>query len=734
MHMSQSLNIKIKPLYVAMQLVLLGSAFVMQQAYAVENSANRSDVIEDSQQLPTIALKADEGAVTEKSGSYTSVSSNTATKLALSSRDTPQTVKVYTRQYLDDRNIKSFQELMNVVTGVTVSRTDERQSYFARGFQIDYYLVDGLPSTLSLAEGDPDLSIYDRVEVVKGANGLMTGAGNPALGLNLIRKHANSKELTGSINTSVGSWNNISSSIDLSAPLNTDGSLRGRTFFKHSDEKSFMDFYSKQRNVFYGALDYDLSDQTSLSLAASYQQLERDGIRWGGLPAFYSDGTRTNFDRGLTVSSDWTYWDVDSKAVFASLKHNLFQDVDLNVAYTYRRDDKQSALLYIAGNVDKVTNKSLGALSVYSSDVRNDENNLDLYISAPFNIANRKQEIVFGGSWNKNEILKNNYGTIQGKNNGTNDLDINVGELDFSNMNTQLLTPVRNPKTLALNETVQTGVYLAGKFHLLDPLKLVTGARLSNWEFNASDSKGNREFNNELTTYVGLIYDVAADHSVYASYTDIFKPQNRRDEGGNYLDPSVGANYETGIKSEFLNGRLNTALSIFRIEQSNYAEEISGAFVYENGVKTAEKAYRAVDGVVSKGIEFEADGEINDHWSVNFGVAKFQAKDAQGNKVNTNNSRTTSNLFAKYKMDQWSAGAGLSYRSKAYTYSPEKWLIEQGDIWLANVMLGYQVDPNIKVQLNVDNLFDKNYYDGIGTNSMNYAASRNATLSLSYNF
>ena len=306
--MSQSSPSTMKPLYVAMQMVFLASTCLASKtAFAAESaSTNAAANGQSAQQLSTIVVTAAQDSASEGSGSYTVNRANTATKLNLSLRDTPQAVKVYTRDYLDDRNIESFQELMNVVTGVTASRTDERQSYFARGFAIDYSLIDGLPTTLSLSETDLDLSIFDRVEVVKGANGLMTGAGNPALGLNLIRKHANAQELTGNINTSFGSWNSYSSSADISSPLNADGSLRGRVFVKHSDEDSYMDFYARERNVAYGAIDYDITDSTTLSLAATYQELNRDGIRWGGLPALYNDGSRTKFDRALTVSSDWT--------------------------------------------------------------------------------------------------------------------------------------------------------------------------------------------------------------------------------------------------------------------------------------------------------------------------------------------------------------------------------------------------------------------------------------------
>lgn len=731
-----------KPLYLAMQIIFLSSTAMLSITHAntvEEEEANATS--QPNAQLATITLTAqDKTAVTEKTGSYTTSSTNTATKLNLSLRETPQTVKVYTREYLDDRNIESFQDLLNNITGVSTTRTDERQSAFARGFQIDYYLVDGMPSNLTLGAGDPDLSIYDRVEVVKGANGLMTGAGNPAMGLNMIRKHANAKEFTGKVEASVGSWNSYSSSADLSAPLNSDGSLRGRVFVKHSDEKSFMDFYEKERNVAYGAIDYDISDKTSLSLAASYQELNRDGVRWGGLPAFYTDGTKTNFDRSSIVSSDWTFWDVKSTALFANLKQNLFNDIDLNVAYSYRRDDTDSFIFYTSGQVDKATNTiGIENASVYKDHKQNDENNVDVYISAPFTVAGRNQEIVIGGSWNKAELKKNIYGQTFVSNNPAltkqNNMDL-LGQdvIDFNNMNTHLVGTLEMDKTNPLNETTQTSGYISGKFHILDPLKAVAGLRVSSWEYESENGAGNRKFENELTPYAGIIFDFAKDYSWYASYTSIFKPQSRKEQSGDYLDPIEGKSYETGFKGELFDGRLNAGLAIFRIEQDNAAALLlneKGENIKVDGL--AENAYYGTDGVVSKGVELNVDGEINDNWGVSFGVANFDAEDAEGNDYNTTSSRNTADLFVKYKNEAWYAGAGVNYLSKIYTGTGAT-RIDRGDLYLANAMLGYKFDKNFSTQVNVNNIFDKKYYEGIGTSAMAWGAPRNATLSFNYKF
>ncbi len=522
---------KVHPLVVAM--TMIASSMI----YAEDQSENVQ-----VQQLAQITVQAnDHSNITEGSGSYAAKTTNTSTKLNLSLRETPQSIKVLTQEYLEDRNLTSLQDVFNIVTGVSTPRTDERQSVFARGFQVDYYLIDGMPTTTNMGSNDLDLGIYDHVEIIKGANGLTTGAGNPAMATNLVRKRANSKDFTGKLNVSYGSWDAYSTSADLSAPLNNDGSLRGRTYIKYSDENSFMDHYEKERNVIYGTLDWDISDKTNAYLCATYQELNRSGVRWGGTPAFYNDGTRTNFSRSTTVSAPWTYWNQDDTMVFAGIKHNLFKDVNLNVAYTLRQTEMDTQLLYTAGKVDKITNTSgFNNLSVWKAEQENEENNVDVYINAPFMLFKQPQEIIIGGSWNRNEATKYRYG---GSSYGGGAASYLAHPYSYVNGAGVLIKDIPwQPDSYAgyPNQTTQTGFYLAGKFQFLDNLKAITGVRISNWEYETETGTGNRKFNNEVTPYFGVIYDFVHNHSLYASYTDIFKPQNNKKQDGSYLDPIIG--------------------------------------------------------------------------------------------------------------------------------------------------------------------------------------------------
>ena len=714
MYNSPTLNrFKVSPLMLAMAAATVFLPTLVSAA-AIDN---------ESTQLETITVQAEEEnpAVTEGTKSYTAKSASTSTKLNLSLRETPQSVKVLTREYLDDANINSFQDMLNSVTGVTTNRWDERQYPTARGFDVDYYLFDGVPSSSELdIASDPDLSMYDRVELVKGANGLMTGAGNPSIAINMVRKHANAKELTGTLSSSYGSWNAWNSMADISAPLNADGTVRGRVVVKHESTDSFADLYEKENNLFYGVLDADLTDSTYLSVGASYQELDRSGIKWGGLPAFYNDGSLTDFDRDLTVTSDWTYWNTNTTTAFAQFKQKLFNDITLNVNYDYREIDAETALLYLwSESVDKTTNSS-GGLYPYTDTSKTTQNNADVYISAPFTLGGLQQEVVAGFMYNQSELTDRYYGSPT----------LDNGTIDFNNFTpSKIIGSINNNVANPSNKTTQTGAYLAGKFTLLEPLKLVTGVRVSNWEYESEDGNGNRKYNNKVTPYAGLIYDFLEDYSWYASYTEIFKPENKQDANQQYLDPREGKSYETGLKGEFFDKQLNASMSVFLTQQDNVAEKIGSIKIGDE----FKDVYSSTDSVESKGFEIELDGKITNNWDMSFGVAHFNAEDANGKKVQTTAARTSANLFTKYTLDKWSLGGGLNYKSEAYK-DEAAGRITQDAYVLANLMAAYQVDQNIKLQLNVNNLFDEKYYEGLGKNSMVYGAPRNATLTFRYQF
>ena len=145
--------------------------------------------------LPAITVTGKEDtATTEGTGSYTTSETVAATRLPLSLRETPQSVTVITRQRMDDQQLNSVQDVLENTTGVTSYQSDsERTSFYSRGFLINNIQYDGIPTVVGdiingSGIGSLDTAFYDRVEVVRGATGLLTGTGNPSAAINLVRK------------------------------------------------------------------------------------------------------------------------------------------------------------------------------------------------------------------------------------------------------------------------------------------------------------------------------------------------------------------------------------------------------------------------------------------------------------------------------------------------------------------------------------------------------------------
>jgi outer membrane receptor for ferric coprogen and ferric-rhodotorulic acid len=138
----------------------------------------------------------------------------------------------------------------------------------------------------------------------------------------------------------------------------------------------------------------------------------------------------------------------------------------------------------------------------------------------------------------------------------------------------------------------------------------VAGARLASWS-QKGFNYGTFDFgdDNVFVPYLGALYDLTPNHRLYASYTEIFQPQNARDYTGAYLDPITGESSELGLKSAFFGERLQTTVAVFRIVQDNLAQTDPDATHIIPGSSPPTRASIAAKGATSKGFELEVIGK-----------------------------------------------------------------------------------------------------------------------------
>ena len=668
-----------------------------------------------------------------------SVKSTTAgTKMMMTQRDIPP-VSIISEQRMDDQQLQTLGDVMDSTLGISKSQADsDRVSYFSRGFQIDNYMVDGIPtwfeSRWNLGDALTDMALYERVEVVRGSNGLMTGTGNPSASINMIRKHTTSREFKGNVSAEYGSWNKQRYVMDLQSPLTDDGNVRARIVAGYQDNDSWLDRYHNEKNFFSGIIDADLGETTSLAVGYEYQKIKVDSPTWGGLPRWNTDGSKNSYDRARSTAPDWAYNDKEINKVFVTLKQRFADTWQATMNATHSEIKFDSKTMYVDAYVNKADGMLVGPYSSYGpgydyvggtgwNSGKRKVDALDLFADGGYDLFGRQHNLMFGGSYSKQN---NRYFSSW-----ANVFPAEIGS--FNNFNGNFPQTDWAPQSLAQDDTTHMkSLYAATRISLADPLHLILGARYTNWRIDTLSYSMEK---NHTTPYAGLVYDINDNWSTYASYTSIFQPQNKRDSSGKYLTPVTGNNYEVGLKSDWMNSRLTTTLAVFRIEQDNVAQSTGAPIPGTNG----DIAYKTAKGTVSKGVEFEVNGAITDNWQMTFGATRYVAEDNEGNAVNPNLPRTSVKLFTSYRlpvMPELTVGGGVNWQNRVYTDTATPYgtfRAEQGSYALVDLFTRYQVTKNFSVQGNLNNLFDKTYDTNV-EGSIVYGEPRNVSITANYQF
>ncbi|MBJ2215868.1 TonB-dependent siderophore receptor [Pseudomonas carnis] len=674
------------------------------------------------------------GNVTENTGSYTPGSIATATRLVLTPKETPQSVTVVTRQHMDDFGLNSVDDVMRHTPGITVSAFDtERSNYYARGFSINNFQYDGIPSTarnVAYSAGNTlsDMAIYDRVEVLKGATGLLTGAGSLGATINLVRKKPTS-EFQGHATLGAGSWDNYRSELDVSGPLTETGNIRGRAVAAYQDKHSFMDRYERKSPTYYGIMEFDLSPDTLLTVGGDYQDSLPKGSSWSGsFPLIDAQGNRNDVKRSFNNAADWSSWEQYTRTVFAMLEHDLGDGWITKLQLDHKINGYHALMGSIQGDTPGLDGKSQLTSGKYTGETVSDS--ADLYVSGPFSLGGREHEVVFGGSISASEWNGNGYWNLA------------PNLVDFNNWHGNAPQPDWGKPQSKIDDTVrQTGMYMTTRLNLADDLKLLLGGRVVNYTvtgYNPTYRESGR-----FVPYVGAMYDLNDTYSVYASYTDIFMPQEsyNRDRDNKLLEPDEGQNWELGVKADFLDGRVNASAAYFEIHEDNRSVSDDD---YNNLKPTPSNyAFKGTQ-AVTKGYELEMSGELAPGWQLQAGYTHKIVRDDKDVKISTFEPEDQVSLYTTYKLkgnlDKLTVGGGARWQSVGWQNiynSPRGGYEEfsQEAYWLVDLMTRYQFTKNVSATLNINNVFDKSYYTNIGFyNSAAYGEPRNFMLSTRWDF
>ena len=733
----------------AMNKALAGSGLQLrvtgQGNFSVEPAPDNSAAL---QLGATNIVERSVDATTEGSGSY-AARAVTIGKGTHTLKEIPQSVTVMTRKQLDDQDLTDLKDAANHTTGlVGVQGVGKGMILTSRGFQIDDWQYDGVPIPRNMyALGNwatQDLIFFDRLEVLRGASGLLQGTGSPGGAINLVRKRGQNAP-TVTLTGKAGSWDRYGLQLDAGGPLNQSGTVRGRLVADEDDSHSFIDYEWSKTHSLYGALDFDLREDTTLGLAVSRTEAEsRPMIR--GLPR-YADGSMVNVPRSTFTGSTWNHSQIDVTTVYADLEHRFNDDWALKVGAVHMTEDNEAKNQRLQSSGASINDDGSGVqYADFVSDFDATKIGLDMNLTGRFDALSMPQEVMIGSNYSKlhsddkfARTFNNSTDTIFG-------IDHHRPEISYEGI---LNTP-GGRATPSKYDISQKGLYGSWRVKPFEPLTLVLGSRVS-WydysyksatqnafeDFATPDAPSKMSENGEVTPYAGIVYDLNREWAVYASYTDVFEPQTSRTVSGSVLKPVIGSNYEVGLKGELMDGRVNTSLALFRYDQENRAvNDVASGFACDGWYCST-----ASGKVRSQGLDAEISGEVLNGLQLFAGYTYNTTKylDDPDNEGKTFSTWTPKHMLRVWSDYQFSGdfsrlSTGLGFTTQSHTLGYEHTYEVPGyTVW--NARVGYQLTPEVGLAVNANNLFDKSYitagYNQLNGNN-NYGDPRNLMFSVKY--
>ncbi|MGC5700733.1 TonB-dependent siderophore receptor [Pseudomonas sp. NFXW11] len=686
------------------------------------------------------------GTTTEDSGSYTT-GAVTLGKSTQKLKDIPESVSVLTRKAMDDQNISNLTQAVEAVAGLaSVKSPGPGMFMFARGFEIESLQYDGVPVARNVyALGSyisEDMVIYDRMEVLRGSAALLQGANSPGGAINMVRKRPQAVP-TATLSAKAGSWDRYNSQVDVGGPLNEAGTLRGRAVANYKKGHSFSDYVWNEEQTLYGALDFDLSDDTVLGVGLSNKK-SRGRPYFIAMPR-YSNGKALDLPRSTFTGSTWNRSMNDQTALYLDLEHRFNDNWKLKATALAMNESNEATYQFVAGAVQPGTTRGPN-YSDFATDFYGKNRGLDLFINGDFEALSFKQSLLLGANYSK---YTSDDGYARAFTPG-----VDIANIDHHRPN-QSFDSIADKANLALStyDVRQKGLYGSWRINLTDPLTLILGARSSWYDFKFDQDnysarklqeggeKNSVKTSGKVTPFAGLVYALDDQWSVYGSYAEVFIPQVQLTKEKTALPPVEGKNYEVGIKGELMDGQLNTALSLFRYIHKNRAVNDLTTDIESTDACNGWYCSTASGKVRSQGLEAEVSGEVAPGLqlasSYTYNTTKFlEDTDKKGKVFATSTPMHMLRIWGDYRLqgdfNKVSLGAGVNAQSSTLSFDRA---FKQPGVAIWNSRVAYDASDEVTLAVNLNNVFDKKYfissYSQVTGNNY-YGDPRNFMFSVTY--
>ncbi len=650
--------------------------------------------------------------------------SNGATGLPMEVKDTPQSISTIDERTLSDYGVSDVNDALRLGTGLNVDQYETNRAVFnSRGFEIQMTQIDGLgvSNDWGTVVGQQDSYLFERIELIRGANGLLTGVGNASGTINYVRKRPKNAD-AGEAGVALGSWGKRRVTLDYNKRLSADGTWAGRVVLAHDDKDLYLRALHDRRTSLYAVVDGQIGRDGVLTLGLTHQDAKQRAPMWGSLTLKYADGSRADFDRSASTSQDWTLWNTRTNNVFAEYTHSLGSDWEAKVTLTRRSGDEATKLLYayVAFPGTGLNPDNTGLVGwPYRSVGTSSSTVLDASLSGKFQAFGRSHSAIVGLNQARQKHDSDYYPV---------DPSVIGAPLPaFPYAGDVFAEPAWGaPVDASAGSQRLTRLYAATRLAVTPELKAIVGVNAIKLHREGQSRFGSQSTvtdpdTQKVSPYLGFTYDVTPDALAYVSYSDIFLSQDQTDINGANLAPMRGVNAEVGVKAEWLNRKLLTSFALFTAAQDGLATYA--------GLTPGGQFYYEPKDVKSRGVEFEATGRLTPRSNLTVGITHLKLTGPDGADIYEWVPRTTVKLRYDTGFDAMPAlraGASLRWQSKTLGSAAT-----QNAYAVADGFVAFEISRSATARLNVNNLFDKKYVGGLAYGAI-YGAPRHASVALDF--
>ncbi len=646
---------------------------------------------------PALAQQAEEQdpiTIVGRRPAYTEDATATATRTDTQLRDVPQSVSVITNDLIEDQGMRSMADVVRYVPGVSMGQGEgHRDAPTLRGNSstADFF-VDGIRDDVQYYR---DLYNAERVEVLKGPNAMIFGRGGGGGVINRVTEWAGwvpYRELS----ITAGSYDQLRGAADLGFVLNDGAALRLNAFYEDSD--SYRDFVNTERWGVNPTSAFRLGANTELRLG--YEHFVDDRVVDRGVPSQNGrpwGGSREAFFGNPFVS----YAEAEVDALSAFLDHDLSDTLTIRNRTQYADYYKFYQNIHANSAVNGSGDVTLQGYNS-STERQNFFNQTDLIWRAQTGGIGHTilAGFEFGQQTSDNTRSQNFTGLPT----------VNVSAP------TTAATGVI-PATLQTDNTVEAtvaAIYLQDQIALSDQWQLVAGVRFDRFEIDFDNHVAlSTDFSREdelVSPRVGLIYRPIDPVSFYASYSVSYLPQS----GDQFatltavtssLEPEEFRNLEVGVKWDVTPDLAVTA-AIYQLDRSNTPHSPSPGVTVLTGEQRSE------------GFELGIFGSVTDTWQIAGGYSyqNVEITKETGTTTIIPVGRviplTPEHTFSLWNMVRFTPrfGVGLGVTHQTESFASINNAVTLPEFTRVDAALFFAVTDTVEAQLNIENLFDEQYW------------------------